>query len=132
MLVSPNGSKLWRLAYRHQGNQELLALGAYPTISLRDARKARDDAKELLASGDDPARLRKMAKRRERVATGHTFRVVADEWFEGQKRRWAKSYADRLRSRLDADLMPEGPVLAIHSERIGGRLNRYTWTRVHG
>ena len=107
VLVSPNGSKLWRLAYRYQGKQKLLALGAYPAISLRDARKARDDAKELLESGEDPGHLRKLEKRRERVAAGHTFRVVADEWFEGQKRRWAKSYADRLRSRLDADLMPE-------------------------
>jgi hypothetical protein len=40
VLVNPNGSKPWRLAYRYQGKQKLLALGAYPTISLGDARKA--------------------------------------------------------------------------------------------
>jgi integrase len=105
--VTPNGSKLWRLAYRYQGKQKLLALGAYPAISLRDARRARDDAREQLEAGDDPAHLRKMEKRRERVAAGHTFSIVANEWFASQERRWAKSYAVRLRSRLDADLMPE-------------------------
>lgn len=47
-----------------------------------------------------------MEKRRQRVAAGHTFEAVANEWFDLRKEMWVKSYADRLRSRLDADLLP--------------------------
>jgi hypothetical protein len=35
LLVQPNATKLWRLAYRYDGKQKLLALGQYPVISLR-------------------------------------------------------------------------------------------------
>ncbi|WP_374571924.1 tyrosine-type recombinase/integrase [Phenylobacterium sp.] len=107
ILVTPNGSKLWRLAYRFQGKQKLLALGSYPDVSLRDARLARDGAKDMLEQGEDPSHARKMEKRRARVAAGHTFRSVADDWFDGQKARWVASYADRLRRRLDDDLLRE-------------------------
>ena len=50
-MVTPQGSKLWRLAYRFSGKQKLLASGAYPAISLAEARSSRDGAKRLLASG---------------------------------------------------------------------------------
>jgi hypothetical protein len=46
--VQPNGGRLWRLAYRFDNKQKLLALGAYPAVSLADARQARDQAKRLL------------------------------------------------------------------------------------
>jgi integrase len=110
ILVTTTGSMLWRFAYRFGGKQKLLALGSYPFVKLADAREARFEAKKLLKEGKDPGHERKMEKRRQRVAEGHTFRAVADEWFELRKDTWAKSYADRLRSRLDADLLPElGP-----------------------
>ena len=32
LLVQPNGSKYWRLAYRFAGKQKLLALGIYPDV----------------------------------------------------------------------------------------------------
>lgn len=107
VLVTTGGSVLWRLAYRFGGKQKLLALGQYPYVPLIDARSARQDAKRLLREGRDPSHERKMEKRRQRVAAGHTFQTVADEWFELRKDMWVKSYADRLRSRLDADLLPE-------------------------
>lgn len=107
VLVNPGGSRLWRYAYRFGGKQKLLALGAYPEISLRDARQARDEARDLLDRGEDPGLARKMEKRKQRVAAGHTFQSVADDWFQSQRSRWAESYSDRLRSRLDEDLLPE-------------------------
>ena len=48
LLVQPNGSKLWRLAYRFLGKQKALALGSYPRVTLAEARRKRDDAKRLL------------------------------------------------------------------------------------
>jgi Arm DNA-binding domain len=38
LLVNPAGSKLWRLKYRIRGVERKLALGAYPEVSLADAR----------------------------------------------------------------------------------------------
>ena len=107
VLVNPNGSKLWRYAYRFLGKEKLLTLGAYPAVSLRAARLAREAPRGLLDQGEDPGHARKQEKRRQRVAAGHIFRSVADEWFESQKARRADSYSVRLRSRLDDDLMPE-------------------------
>ena len=45
VLVMPNGSKLWRQAYRFAGKQLTLAHGSYPEVSLADARLRREEAK---------------------------------------------------------------------------------------
>ncbi|RWL02869.1 MAG: DUF4102 domain-containing protein [Mesorhizobium sp.] len=81
--VQPTGSRLWRLAYRFDGKQKLLALGSYPLISLAEARKARDDAKRLLLTGIDPAQERKLRK----VGSAKdSFRSIAEEYVDKLKR----------------------------------------------
>ena len=62
MLVRPNGAKLWRLAYRFGGKQKLLALGAYPAVTLAEARQARDASRKLIADGVDPCVQRRLEK----------------------------------------------------------------------
>ncbi|WP_287212106.1 Arm DNA-binding domain-containing protein [Sphingobium sp.] len=42
LLVNPRGSKLWRIKYRIDGVERKLSLGAYPEITLAEARAARD------------------------------------------------------------------------------------------
>ena len=59
LLVHPNGSKYWRLQYRYEGKQKMLALGVYPEITLADARVRRDEARKLLANGVDPGDKKK-------------------------------------------------------------------------
>jgi integrase len=106
LLVQPNRSKLWRLAYRFAGKQKTLALGVYPTVSLAEARGSRDDAKKLLAHGIDPSAQRKANKKIERAATDNSFRIVAGEVIsklqrEGRaqvtlvKKRWLLDFAFR-------------------------------------
>ncbi|WP_063695504.1 tyrosine-type recombinase/integrase [Bradyrhizobium embrapense] len=79
LLVEKNGSRLWRQAYRFDGKQRLIALGAYPAVSLGDARTARDANKALLAKGVDPSAQRKLDRSAARIARTNTFRIVADE-----------------------------------------------------
>jgi integrase len=106
LLVGTSGTRLWRLSYRFLGKQKTIALGAYPVVSLAAARTARDDARRELIAGIDPAEARKAEDRRRRLTAGHTFAKVANEWFASRERRWVESYAVRLRSRLNADLLP--------------------------
>lgn len=37
--VQPNGARYWRLKYRIDGKEKLLALGVYPEIGLAEARE---------------------------------------------------------------------------------------------
>jgi integrase len=75
LLVTPGGSKLWRLAYRFGGKQKTLALGVYPSVTLADARSKRDTAKKMLAAGSDPGVIKKAQK----FDTGGSFKAVAEE-----------------------------------------------------
>jgi len=84
LLLTPNGSKLWRLAYRFGGKQKTLALGIYPTITLKQARERRDAAKRLLADKIDPSIQRRIEK--QNATTGNTFRPVASELLEKLER----------------------------------------------
>jgi hypothetical protein len=82
LLVQPNGTKLWRLAYRFHGKQKSLSLGSYPIISLSEAREARDAARKLLQTGADPSLRRKLEKQ----SAAATFKLVAEEVLEKMKR----------------------------------------------
>jgi hypothetical protein len=77
--VGKNGSKLWRIAYRFDGRQQLLSLGRYPTVSLADARAGRDQIKKLLANGVDPSAQRKLDQSAARDARACTLSVVGKE-----------------------------------------------------
>lgn len=59
LLVGPSGTRFWRLKYRFSGKEKQLSLGAFPAVSLTGARRLRDDAKAVLAKGQDPSALRK-------------------------------------------------------------------------
>ena len=54
LLLSPNGSKLWRWKYRLDGKEKLMDIGAHATISLADAQVARDQARKQLVTNVDP------------------------------------------------------------------------------
>ncbi|MDD3683649.1 MAG: Arm DNA-binding domain-containing protein, partial [Desulfovibrio desulfuricans] len=53
--ISPNGGRWWRLKFRYAGKERRISLGVYPTIGLREDRKRRDEAKELLSKNIDPS-----------------------------------------------------------------------------
>ncbi|WP_284180370.1 integrase arm-type DNA-binding domain-containing protein [Rhabdaerophilum sp. SD176] len=84
--VQPNGSKLWRMAYRFAGKQKSLAFGTYPDVSLAEARKKRDEAKALLAAGTDPGQQKRIDKLTRAISNATTFRAVAEEYLDKQKR----------------------------------------------
>lgn len=104
--IAPSGGKLWRLKYRFDGKEKRLSLGRYPEISLADARKRREAARELLADGVDPSEDRK-AKKAERAARlENNFETIAREWFEKNAPNWAPTHADKIIKRLENDVFP--------------------------
>ena len=105
LLIKKNGRKYWRMKYRIDGKEKLLAIGVYPDVSLASARKARDQARTLLAEGIDPMAHKKSLKLAKNEAAANSFEVVAIEWLE---KRGAKSTTGdrRLVRILEKDLFP--------------------------
>ena len=105
MLVTPTGGKLWRFKYRFDGKEKLLSLGSYPEISLKEARKRRDENREQLAHKIDPGAVRKAQKQAKAEETD-TFEVIAREWHTRFKPTWTEGHAATIMDRMERDLFP--------------------------
>lgn len=103
LLVHPNGSKYWRLQYRYEGKQKMLALGVYPEITLADARVRRDETRKLLANGVDPGDKKKSDKIEQEEA--RTFEQLAVEWHATNK-KWSEEHSRRVLKSLEDNLFP--------------------------
>lgn len=106
LLVQPSGGKLWRLKYRYLGKEKKLSLGIYPDVTLKDARKRRDEARSMLANGLDPSREKKRKLEAAKLGNDNTFKLVGEEYItrieqEGRaavtisKTRWLLSLMDQ-------------------------------------
>jgi integrase len=84
--VTPKGAKLWRLAYRFEGKQKLLSFGPYPAVTLASARKKREEAKTVLAAGDDPSKKVQEEKYQQHLESISTFDAIANEVIEKDER----------------------------------------------
>jgi integrase len=104
--VTPTGGKLWNLKYRFEGKEKKLSIGAYPSVSLSEARKRRDEGRELLARGEDPGETRKAEKAAHVAEQQNTFEAVAREWFERFRSQWSDKHAENLWRRLEQDAFP--------------------------
>lgn len=82
LLVTPSGSKLWRLKYRLDGKERKLAIGRYPEVGLKEARAARDRARAQVESGTDPSHAKKAARLAAKIGAANTFKAVAEEYIE--------------------------------------------------
>lgn len=82
--IFPNGSKLWRWKFRIAGKEKRLALGAYPAITLADARMRRDAERKKLDIGIDPTLDRKRAKATAKINAANTFATVAMEYIDAK------------------------------------------------
>jgi Arm DNA-binding domain len=104
--VMPNGSRYWRLKYRFGGKEKRLALGVYPSVTLKAARKAARDARDTLAEGTDPGEIKRQDKLARVVGTANSFRAVALEWYDQEKPHWSESHIKRAKWLLENNLFP--------------------------
>jgi integrase len=113
LLVNPGGGKLWRWNYAYDGKQKTLSFGAYPMVSLKDARSKRDDAYTVLSEGRDPAVAKRLRIEENIEAGRQTFERLAREWHENVKSRWAIIHANDVIRSLERDIFPSIGALPI-------------------
>ena len=115
--VTPSGGRLWNFAYRFVGKQRKLAIGRYPTVSLKDARGRRDEAKRQLSAGLDPSQQKRIAKIAKANEQANTFDVVANE-FVAKKRDEGKAEATVSKT----EWLEQFPFRLVHTLRLRNSL----------
>ncbi len=106
LLVKTNGSRYWRLKYRIDGKEKLLALGVYPDVSLADARAKRDEARKGIAGGIDPLEVKKEQKVEREAQVKNTFQQIALEWHSMKVKKWSAGYASDILEAFNKDVFP--------------------------
>ncbi|WP_174869651.1 tyrosine-type recombinase/integrase [Pectobacterium polaris] len=106
LLVKTNGSRYWRLKYRIDGKEKLLALGVYPDVSLADARAKRDEARKGIAGGIDPLEVKKEQKVEREAQVKNTFQEIALEWHNMKVKKWSAGYASDILEAFNKDVFP--------------------------
>ncbi len=107
VLVNPSGSKLWRWKYRVSGREKLMALGAYPDVSLDKAREQRNMARKQLKGDLDPMVARKETRRAKALALEQSFQSIARAWWQKWKGARSERHAEYVLKRLEADVFPD-------------------------
>jgi len=98
LYVYDKGSKTWVYRFSYKKKAQTLTLGHYPSMSLLNARQARDANRQLLDKGVNP---------KERKTEGVTcFSNMFQEWHKNKRDAWSSNYANDVIQRAECYLLP--------------------------
>ncbi|MEO8417165.1 MAG: integrase arm-type DNA-binding domain-containing protein [Methylophilaceae bacterium] len=104
--VTSKGGKWWRLKYRFDGKEKSLSFGTYPDVSLADARVKRDQARKLIAAGEDPGEIRKATKAAKIDRAANSFEIIARMWLTAHAPNLSPSTAKKNQRLFERDIFP--------------------------
>ncbi|MCX8573918.1 MULTISPECIES: integrase domain-containing protein [unclassified Gilliamella] len=84
LLIKSTGVKIWQFRYYRPitNNRTTVSFGSYPEVSLQQARKQRDEARELIKQGIDPQHHKAEQEQRKQESCNNTFYTMAEKWFK--------------------------------------------------
>ncbi|ECJ2994065.1 tyrosine-type recombinase/integrase, partial [Salmonella enterica] len=108
LIVKTSGKKLWRFRYQRPATKQrtMMGLGAFPALSLADARGLRADYLALLANGIDPQIQAEVAEEQQQIALDSIFSTVAANWFQLKSKNVTPDYAKDIWRSLEKDVFP--------------------------
>jgi len=123
MVVKTTGKKLWRFRYQRPATKQrtMIGLGAFPALSLADARRLRAEYLSLLANGIDPQTQAEQVTEQQQIALDSIFSTVAANWFTLKQASVTPDYAKDISRSLERDVFPaigEIPVQEIKARKL--------------
>ena len=79
LVVRAKGGKIWRYEYRIDGKKYRIGLGNYPEISLSNARKIHEVARQLVEFGKHPATLLDNPEAKQMVIDGYSIKELESQ-----------------------------------------------------
>ena len=131
LLVKTTGKKIWRFRYQRPGTTQrtMISLGAYPALSLADARKIRGEKLSLLAKGIDPQAKAEDEAEQRQIAQDSIFINVAQNWFALKQGSVSATHAQDIVSipvNRTIHFQRSSGILTMSPEEIAMRKARFT------
>ena len=104
--IPPKQSKRWRFRYRFDGRENRLSLGIYPDVTLKEARRKRDELRTLATQGINPGEERKAHKASMESKKANTLEAVAKEWIAKHSPRWSSANTKKITSIFEKNIFP--------------------------
>jgi integrase len=110
LLVRPSGAKVWQYPYLFRGKHNTYTIGQYSYktrdgyVGMSDARKLRDEVKDMLLKGTDPNKHKKKNNPKSEERRKTTFEAIAREWHS--KGVWVPKHAQNILRTLENDVFP--------------------------
>lgn len=114
--IKPNGSKLWLFNYYRPFTKKRanMGLGKYPEVTLADARKLREQARNLLAKDIDPQADKIQQTQEQKEAIENTFSKLAEKWYSLKKQQVKAETADKAWQTMILHVLPLLGTVPIH------------------
>lgn len=115
--IKPSGTKTWLFKYYKPLSKKRtnLSFGQYPATTLANARKKREEARELLSRDIDPKEFKDQQYSQQAQASQNTLEKVAGDWIILKRTKVTSNYADDIWRSLEKYIFPELGARAIHT-----------------
>ena len=111
--VTKDNKKYWRMQAYLDGKKILLALGTYTKVSLAEARKARQEAQELIKQGIHPTEYKKKLKaeqiaraKNKNLDNEKTFKQIAIRLYMSKEGKVTDDSRNRMLRQLEIHVFP--------------------------
>jgi integrase len=119
LLIRKSGTKVWQYPYTLHGKANVFTIGQYPQTGASEARKLRDEAKQLVKQGLDPNKDKKDKYWANMSDTELAFEKIAREWHS--KQVWNPKHAQNIIRTLEVDVFPyigKKPINEVNAQDI--------------
>lgn len=109
LVIKPDGKKIWEIRFTVDGKPKTTTAGAYPSVSLKDARIKRDEFKSKASIGIDPIKERKEIKATIKAIEQeslNTFKQCAIDYFELRRSQISEGHFNKQWGRLESNVNP--------------------------
>lgn len=106
LVIKPNGTKFWWYRYKLDGKENTYSIGEYPAVSLQDARKDRDAARELVKKGMHPGHHRQAERLKQLHSNANSLEAVAKEWLGKKDGHSTEKYIDQIQRSFEMNVYP--------------------------
>ncbi|HDL6778549.1 TPA: tyrosine-type recombinase/integrase [Yersinia enterocolitica] len=105
--VRPSGVKTWRYRYWITPTKDgRYTIGSYPAVSLAEARRLREWAREQVKNGIAPKEAKAVERDIAKAENANTFEIVAKEWLDKKGEHWAKNSKNQITGFMYNDIFP--------------------------